>query len=450
MSVRLTDFGILALSVYFPRTSVSQAALEVHDRVPLGKYTLGLGQRFMSIVTDVEDVVSLSLTAVDSVIQASKISYNQIGRLDVGTETILDKSKSIKTNLMQLFKQSGNSEVEGMDVTNACYGGTAALFNALAWLESSAWDGRYAVVVAADVAVYAPGPARATGGAAAVAMVLGKGAPIRFEIGLRSTCMGNSWDFYKPMPDCEYPVVKGKETVDVFVKAMDDCYEKYRKRVERLEGSKFSVRDVDFVLFHAPFNKMVVKSFARMLYSDFLQTKQGEDSFFEDVERFRELERASAHRDRLAQKAFVNLAKPLYEQKVSPGDWLSVEIGNCYTASLYANLAALISEARDELIGKRILMYSFGSGFAASMFSLRVVDSVQEMANKLSIKKRLQDRYEIAPEMYEKMMLERERDYGRMNYQPKANSEMLFPGTFFLKKVGAQGEREYGQVDGNV
>lgn len=53
--------------------------------------------------------------------------------------------------------------LQGVDNVNACYGGTSALFNAVNWVESRAWDGRYALVVAADVAVYAAGPARATG-----------------------------------------------------------------------------------------------------------------------------------------------------------------------------------------------------------------------------------------------------------------------------------------------
>jgi len=68
--------------------------------------------------------------------------YSTIGRLEVGTETIIDKSKSVKTVLMQLFEDSGNYDVEGIDTTNACYGGTAALFNALSWIESSSWDGK--------------------------------------------------------------------------------------------------------------------------------------------------------------------------------------------------------------------------------------------------------------------------------------------------------------------
>lgn len=76
------------------------------------------------------------------------IDYRNVGRLEVGTETIVDKSKSVKTVLMQLFSASGNTEVEGVDTTNACYGGTNALFNSLNWIEGSSWDGRYALVVA--------------------------------------------------------------------------------------------------------------------------------------------------------------------------------------------------------------------------------------------------------------------------------------------------------------
>ena len=66
-------------------------------------------------------------------VKKSGISYSDIGRLEVGTETLLDKSKSVKTALMRLFEESGNSDVEGVDSTNACYGGTAALFNCINW-----------------------------------------------------------------------------------------------------------------------------------------------------------------------------------------------------------------------------------------------------------------------------------------------------------------------------
>ena len=145
------DVGIKAMEVYFPSTCVNQTELEAFDGVSAGKYTIGLGQTNMGFCNDNEDINSICLTAVTSLFEKYNISPKEIGRLEVGTETIIDKSKSVKTVLMQLFAESGNTEVEGVDTTNACYGGTSALFNAINWVESKGWDGRYALVVCGDI-----------------------------------------------------------------------------------------------------------------------------------------------------------------------------------------------------------------------------------------------------------------------------------------------------------
>merc|ERR1719188_1384346 len=136
------DVGIIAMEVYFPNQFVDQGELEAFDGKKEGHYTKGLLQTRMGFCGDGEDVNSLSLTVVDRLMRKSGISYKDIGRLDVGTETMIDKSKSVKSVLMSLFEGSGNHDVEGADSLNACYGGTAALFNCVNWVESSSWDGR--------------------------------------------------------------------------------------------------------------------------------------------------------------------------------------------------------------------------------------------------------------------------------------------------------------------
>lgn len=88
----------------------------------------------MSTVNDREDVNSISLTCVRNLFIKHKINPKQIGRLEVGTETLIDKSKSVKTTLMELFRESGNHDVEGVSTVNACYGGTNALFNTINWV----------------------------------------------------------------------------------------------------------------------------------------------------------------------------------------------------------------------------------------------------------------------------------------------------------------------------
>lgn len=157
------NVGIIAMDIYFPTTYVEQTNLEEFNGVSKGKYTVGLGQKRMAFCNDREDIASICLTVTDRLFKKYQISPKDIGFMMIGTETIVDKSKSVKTVLMDLFKDSGNTDIEGVHATNACYGGTASLFHAIDWIESSSWDGRYALVIAGDIAVYASGPARPTG-----------------------------------------------------------------------------------------------------------------------------------------------------------------------------------------------------------------------------------------------------------------------------------------------
>ncbi|MEQ2198064.1 Hydroxymethylglutaryl-CoA synthase, cytoplasmic [Xenoophorus captivus] len=265
------DVGVIAMELYFPSQYVDQAELEQFDGVAAGKYTLGLGQARMGFCSDREDINSLCLTVVQRLMERNGLSYDCIGRLEVGTETIIDKSKSVKTVLMQLFEDSGNTDVEGIDTTNACYGGTAALFNAVNWVESSSWDGRYALVVAGDIAVYATGSARPTGGAGA-----------------------HAYDFYKPDMVSEYPMVDGKLSIECYLSALDRCYSVYRNKIHAQwqRDKRFSLDDFGFLVFHSPYCKLVQKSLARLMLNDFLNhpSPDTETGHFAGLDAFRYLQ----------------------------------------------------------------------------------------------------------------------------------------------------------------
>ena len=186
------NIGIKGIEVYIPGQAVNQSDLEKFDGIPQGKYTIGLGQTNMAFVNDREDIYSISLTVLSRLIKNYSIDTNKIGRLEVGTETLLDKSKSVKSVLMQLFP--GNNDIEGIDTVNACYGGTSSVINAINWIESSSWDGRDAIVVAGDIAIYDKGAARPTGGVGAIALLIGPDAPIVFD-SIRGSFMEHAYDF---------------------------------------------------------------------------------------------------------------------------------------------------------------------------------------------------------------------------------------------------------------
>ena len=61
-------------------------------------------------------------------------------------------------------------------------------------IESSSWDGRDAIVVAGDIAIYDKGAARPTGGVGAIALLIGPDAPIVFD-SIRGSFMEHAYDF---------------------------------------------------------------------------------------------------------------------------------------------------------------------------------------------------------------------------------------------------------------
>jgi hydroxymethylglutaryl-CoA synthase len=63
------NVGILAVDVYTPCSFVKQSKLEEHYGVAAGKYTIGLGQEGLGICGDAEDINSLALTVVKSLLE---------------------------------------------------------------------------------------------------------------------------------------------------------------------------------------------------------------------------------------------------------------------------------------------------------------------------------------------------------------------------------------------
>lgn len=448
------NVGILAIEVIFPSQYVDQTELEAFDGASAGKYTIGLGQSRMGFCTDREDINSLCLTVVKRLMERYGIKPTDIGRLEVGTETIVDKSKSVKSVLMQLFEPDGVTDLEGIDTTNACYGGTAALFNAINWVESSNWDKRLALVVCGDIAVYAKGAARPTGGAGAIAMLIGPNAPLVFDRGLRATYMKHAYDFYKPDLSSEYPVVDGKLSIQCYLSALDKCYQLYRQKYQRQnpDAVKAGLQQFDAVIFHTPYCKLVQKSLARIGLNDYvLMDKEKRLAQFPDLSQFVDVKLEDTYFDRDVEKAFLTAYKSVFAQKTEPSLLLANQVGNMYTPSVYSGLVSLlISTDTANLLGKTVGVFSYGSGLASSMYSISITSDIgklQSLKDKLEYVKPLLDkRAKVSPEEFTKLMDIREKNNHAAPYQPTGNVEALFPGTYYLKSVDEMHRRVYDRV----
>jgi len=433
VAARPGNVGILALDVYVPFLAVSQEELEKHDGVE-GKYTVGLGQSTLRMCGDQEDTVSMALSVVSSLLAKYGLEPGEIGRVDVGTESDLDAAKPIKSFLMELL---GAGDVEGADYRAACYAATAALLSAVDWVTSEAWDGRFALVVATDVSIYTDPGARATGGAGAVAMLVGPNAPLVLERRSVSSHCCHAYDWYKPAGPV--PQVDGKLSVSTYLGSLEMCFERLCQKLVIQKGSADG--PFDFVVLHHPYNKLVQKAAARLcgLIEKNLSHPTGNgDVSGEPI----------CKRAKLCTSSF-------YETKVHPSTLLGRECGNMYTGSVYASLASLIHAKGGNLAGNGILVYSYGSGAMSSVFILKGSSETQprfalgSIKDKLDLSRSLKQCKVISPAELEDVIAQQMERHGKAGWMPSGaplkDSEMP-EGAYFLESVDNRHRRHYRQA----
>jgi hydroxymethylglutaryl-CoA synthase len=61
-------------------------------------------------------------------------------------------------------------------------------------------------------------------------------------------------------------------------------------------------------------------------------------------------------------------------------------LGNIYTGSLYTGLLALVCDPEVDVSGKTVMMFSYGSGCAASMYTVRAVGDLSKLRKTASFK----------------------------------------------------------------
>lgn len=379
------NVGIHAMAFYCPPCYVQQSDLEVYDGVTRGKYTVGLAQESMVVCQEHEDVVSMALTVAERLLSTLP-DRSQIKRIEVGSESGLDRAKSIKSHLVSLL---GHDQVDGADHLAACYGGTAALFTACHWALIAPSD-QYALVVATDVAVYAAGPARPTGGAGAVAMLIGRNAPIAVDVHHSHVHATDHWDFYKPNPKDEYPLVDGALSIECYLNSLSQCI---------MLDTDAEV-SYDAWCLHTPYSKLVMKAHARLT----------DVSFAEAFE---------------------------------PSLRIAKQVGNMYCASLYACLISCLIHHPN---AKRIAMFSYGSGCVSRLFGISLVDPVRvDHIRQQLMSYPLAGRWQISAEEYALLMAERELAYGRTGPWTPRSDLPKEHGVFYLIAIDDRNRRHYQQ-----
>jgi hydroxymethylglutaryl-CoA synthase len=122
-------------------------------------------------------------------------------------------------------------------------------------------------------------------------------------------------------------------------------------------------------------------------------------------ETYRHMSDAQSLSDKSVEKSFLSLASVSFKKSVVPSLSCAKRCGNMYTASLYGGLASILANVEPEqLLGKRISLYAFGSGCSSSFYAIRVNGDTSEMREKMDLIGRLQSMKVVSCEEYVEAM----------------------------------------------
>lgn len=310
--------GIDRIRFYTSAYYLDLAVLARARGVEPEKFYSGIGQEKMGIPPPDEDVVTMGANAAFALKEQGGL--DGVEALLFATESGIDQSKAAGMFVHGLLGLPERCRV--VELKQACYSATAALQMAAGLV---ALNPRTKVlVIASDIARYVLGsPGESTQGCGAAAFTVSADPRLLALDPEAGFYAEDVMDFWRPNYLSE-ALVDGKYSTQVYIKALKASWEQYAERSGR------SLGDFARFCYHIPFTRMAEKAhqkLARGIADDELHRVIGESLIYSRI------------------------------------------AGNCYSAALYIGLASLLDNAADDLGGKRIGLYSYGSGCVGEFFS---------------------------------------------------------------------------------
>ncbi len=412
------------------------------------KYTKGLGLQNSSMPDVYEDIVTMGANAAKRLMERKGLAPQDIGRIDVATESAFDNSKPVSTYiagcLEQVFEGDFHHANKG-ERKFACVAGTQSIDDAYNWIKAGRNRGRAALVIATDTALYARGdPGEATQGAGAVAMLISEDpgvVELSTEQGYGSA---DETDFLKP--NQQFPSVDGKRSMKVYLARMREALEDYESVAGRTHPDDFT-----YIPFHTPFPGMVRKA-ALLGYRHMTRDTEIEEELTAELGRQpREEDFDSWDAYEEAIRGYMDGLKGTdryrdwYAQAIEPTLTLSGQLGNWYTGSVHlARTSALktAAETGKGLTGEKLLVGSYGSGAQAEIHAETVQEGWKEEIEALTIDEQMARRYDLSFDEYEQI-------HDVHNHDKEIEVEELTQpvGEFVFAGWGRMNERKYEYVE---
>ncbi|WP_435154772.1 hydroxymethylglutaryl-CoA synthase [Haladaptatus sp. DFWS20] len=406
----MTAVGIDAIEIWTGKLKLDlpETVAPVKDKDP-DYFTKGLGLYASSFPDAHEDIVTMGANAAYRLMERKDLTPDDIGRIDVATESAFDNSKPVSTYIAGCLEQVYDGDFHHANKGErkfACIAGTQSLDDAYNWIKAGRNRGRSALVVATDTALYARGdPGEATQGAGAVAMLISED-PALMEL---STEQGygsaDETDFLKP--NQQFPSVDGKRSMQVYLARMREALEDF----ESVAGDTHP-EDFEYIPFHTPFPGMVRKA-GLLGYRHMIRDTEVEEELAEEIGRQpREEEYDDREAYEEAIRAYMDELKSTdqyqawYSDTIEPTLGISREVGNWYTGSVHIARASALRYAAEndvDVTGKQLLVASYGSGAQAEIHSETIQNGWEEEIDKLTIDEQIRNRYNLSFEEYEQV-----------------------------------------------
>jgi hydroxymethylglutaryl-CoA synthase len=412
------------------------------------KYTKGLGLTASSFPDAYEDIVTMGANAAHRLMERKGLEPDDIGRIDVATESAFDNSKPVSTYVAGCLEQVYDGDFHHANKGErkfACISGTQAIDDAFNWIAAGRHRGRQALVIATDTALYArDDPGEATQGAGAVAMLIGEDPDVVAFSRAQGFGSADETDFLKP--NQQFPSVDGKRSVQVYLARMREALLDFESA-----GGATHPANYDFIFFHTPFPGMVKKA-AALGYRHCIRGTDVEEQLagqlgrqprpeaFDDDEAY--LGAIKEYTDELTD---TDHYLDWYAGTVEPTLTISREVGNWYTGSVHVARAGALRHALEtgqDLAGAGMLVGSYGSGAQAEIHSETVQAGWAEEIEQFDVEEQLASRYELSFQEYEAIHDVHNHDADSdIERRTEPSSEFVFDGW------GDMGERQYTYVD---
>jgi hydroxymethylglutaryl-CoA synthase len=366
----MVDVGVSDIAIYIPQFYLPHDELAEARGIPPEKFREGLGNYKMAILPNWEDSVTMAANAAAQLLEKTETPPQEIHQLVVSTESGVDHSKPVASFVQGLLNIGSRCRI--YEIKHACYGGTAGIVTSIDWIARNYGHSKKALVIMTDMARYGFGsPGEPTQGAGAVALLLEKD-PRLFSIDTRTNGIFSKdvFDFWRPTGH-RVPIVDGKYSVACYLEAMEEAVSHFRSNVGIPRGRL--LEHLDYILYHMPFTGMARKAHRHLVDTEHvdLDPRRREDLYAET-----------------------------YTTHVEPGLLGAREVGNIYTGSVYMGLASLLETEKDRVEGKRVGVFSYGSGCGAEFFLCQMKTGIGDIIRGMRFQEQLDRRKAVTFEQY--------------------------------------------------